>query len=67
MQPGLTGIAQIYAPRDITRRQKFRYDLLYVRRHPSGSTSADTAVVLDLRARHVGEGEEILNRMLNAG
>ena len=32
VRPGLTGIAQIYAPRDITRRWKFRYDLLYVRR-----------------------------------
>ena len=31
-QPGLTGIAQIYAPRDVPRRQKFRYDRLYVRR-----------------------------------
>jgi lipopolysaccharide/colanic/teichoic acid biosynthesis glycosyltransferase len=30
--PGLTGIAQIFAPRDIPRRLKFRYDLLYVRR-----------------------------------
>jgi lipopolysaccharide/colanic/teichoic acid biosynthesis glycosyltransferase len=30
--PGLTGIAQIYAPRDLSRRQKFRFDLLYVRR-----------------------------------
>jgi len=30
--PGLTGIAQIYAPRDIPRRQKFRYDLLYIRK-----------------------------------
>jgi lipopolysaccharide/colanic/teichoic acid biosynthesis glycosyltransferase len=30
--PGLTGIAQIYAPRDVTRRQKFRFDLLYIRR-----------------------------------
>jgi lipopolysaccharide/colanic/teichoic acid biosynthesis glycosyltransferase len=29
--PGLTGVAQIYAPRDIPRRQKFRYDALYVR------------------------------------
>jgi len=29
--PGLTGIAQIFAPRDIPRRLKFRYDLLYVR------------------------------------
>ena len=30
VRPGLTGIAQIYAPRDIPRRQKFRYDRLYV-------------------------------------
>jgi lipopolysaccharide/colanic/teichoic acid biosynthesis glycosyltransferase/glycosyltransferase involved in cell wall biosynthesis len=29
--PGLTGIAQVYAPRDIPRRQKFRLDRLYVR------------------------------------
>jgi lipopolysaccharide/colanic/teichoic acid biosynthesis glycosyltransferase len=29
--PGLTGIAQIFAPRDIPRRMKFRYDMLYVR------------------------------------
>ena len=29
--PGLTGIAQIFAPRDIPRRMKFRYDVLYVR------------------------------------
>jgi lipopolysaccharide/colanic/teichoic acid biosynthesis glycosyltransferase len=32
VRPGLTGIAQIYARRDIPRRHKFRYDLLYVRR-----------------------------------
>jgi lipopolysaccharide/colanic/teichoic acid biosynthesis glycosyltransferase len=32
VRPGLTGIAQIYAPRDIPRRQKFRYDKLYVDR-----------------------------------
>jgi lipopolysaccharide/colanic/teichoic acid biosynthesis glycosyltransferase len=30
--PGLTGLAQIYVRRDVTRRQKFRYDLLYVQR-----------------------------------
>jgi lipopolysaccharide/colanic/teichoic acid biosynthesis glycosyltransferase len=29
--PGLTGVAQIYAPRDIPRRQKFRYDRVYIR------------------------------------
>ena len=32
VSPGLTGIAQIYADRDIPRRHKFRYDLLYIRR-----------------------------------
>jgi lipopolysaccharide/colanic/teichoic acid biosynthesis glycosyltransferase len=31
VRPGLTGIAQIYAPRDIPRRQKFRYDGVYLR------------------------------------
>lgn len=32
VRPGLTGIAQIYAPRDVPRRHKFRYDRLYVDR-----------------------------------
>jgi lipopolysaccharide/colanic/teichoic acid biosynthesis glycosyltransferase len=32
VRPGLTGLAQIYAPRDISRRHKFKYDRLYVRR-----------------------------------
>ena len=32
VRPGLTGIAQVYAPRDITRRNKFRYDRLYITR-----------------------------------
>ena len=32
VKPGLTGIAQIFAPRDITRRNKFRYDRLYIGR-----------------------------------
>jgi lipopolysaccharide/colanic/teichoic acid biosynthesis glycosyltransferase len=30
VRPGLTGVAQIYAARDIPRRQKFRYDRLYI-------------------------------------
>ena len=30
--PGLTGLAQVYAPRDISRQKKFKYDALYVRR-----------------------------------
>ncbi len=31
MRPGLTGIAQVYASRELPRRQKFRYDLIYLR------------------------------------
>ena len=31
VRPGLTGIAQIFAPRDVPRRYKFKYDQLYVR------------------------------------
>jgi lipopolysaccharide/colanic/teichoic acid biosynthesis glycosyltransferase len=34
--PGLTGVAQIFAPRDVPRRQKFRYDRLYIRRQSFG-------------------------------
>ncbi|HEY3886633.1 MAG TPA: sugar transferase [Vicinamibacterales bacterium] len=36
VRPGLTGLAQIYARRDIPRRQKFRYDHLYARRRSIG-------------------------------
>jgi len=31
VRPGLTGIAQIYAPRDINRKNKFRYDKIYIK------------------------------------
>jgi len=30
VRPGLTGIAQIFAPRDVPRRYKFKYDVIYV-------------------------------------
>ncbi len=32
VRPGLTGLAQIYAPRDISRQKKFKYDALYVQK-----------------------------------
>jgi lipopolysaccharide/colanic/teichoic acid biosynthesis glycosyltransferase len=32
VRPGLTGIAQIYAARDVPRRMKFRYDSIYIKR-----------------------------------
>jgi lipopolysaccharide/colanic/teichoic acid biosynthesis glycosyltransferase len=36
VRPGLTGVAQIYAPRDVPRRHKFRYDAVYIRRQSFG-------------------------------
>ncbi len=40
VRPGLTGVAQVYAPRDLPRTGKFRYDLLYhTPRRTAGSTS----------------------------
>ena len=41
--PGLTGIAQIYAPRNVRRRHKFRYDRLYVRKQ---SWTLDARLIL---------------------
>ena len=32
VRPGLTGIAQIYAARNVSRRLKFRYDSIYIKR-----------------------------------
>lgn len=32
VRPGLTGLAQVYARRDVPRRHKFKYDRLYVER-----------------------------------
>ena len=36
LRPGLTGVAQIYAPRDVGRRNKFRYDRVYAKRQSFG-------------------------------
>ncbi len=30
IKPGLTGVAQVYAPRDVPLLHKFRYDLIYI-------------------------------------
>jgi len=32
-RPGLTGLATVYIPKDSSPRRKFRYDLLYLRKH----------------------------------
>jgi len=36
VRPGLTGVAQIYACRNLPRRQKFRYDRLYIHQQSIG-------------------------------
>ncbi len=43
IKPGLTGIAQIFAPRDLPRRHKFKYDLLYARKR---SFSLDLKLII---------------------
>ena len=43
LRPGLTGIAQVFAPRDIPREQKYRYDAVY-----AGSQSSLTDIRLVL-------------------
>jgi lipopolysaccharide/colanic/teichoic acid biosynthesis glycosyltransferase len=43
VRPGLTGVAQIYAPRDIVRRHKFKYDRLYIKRQ---SFALDARLIL---------------------
>ena len=43
VRPGLTGIAQVYAPRDVPRRHKFKYDLIYV---ANRSFSLDMRLIL---------------------
>lgn len=43
VRPGLTGVAQIFAPRRLPRHQKFRYDKLYITRQ---SILVDAGLIL---------------------
>ena len=55
VRPGLTGVAQIYAPRDVARRNKFRFDCVYVQtRKLLARRPPDPAVVLDYLPRQLG-------------
>lgn len=36
IRPGLTGVAQIFAPRDIKRPDKFKYDIWYIKNRSIG-------------------------------
>lgn len=56
--PGLTGLAQVYAPRDIPRHQKFRYDVLYIRSRSLWLDLRLIAVSLWISARGRWENRE---------
>jgi lipopolysaccharide/colanic/teichoic acid biosynthesis glycosyltransferase len=63
--PGLTGVAQVYADRDIPRRHKFRYDLVYVRRR---SVLLDIRLIalsvwITLRAKWEHRGDKLSRRV----
>ena len=61
LRPGLTGIAQIFAPRDIPRRQKYTYDAIYA---GSQSLWLDVRLIIislwiTLRARWEAKGSKL--------
>ena len=58
VRPGLTGLTQVYAPRDISRTSKFRLDRVYLRRAELlARPEVDPAVVLDHRHRRLGKAQ----------
>ncbi len=65
VRPGLTGLAQVYAPRDISRQRKFKYDALYVRRMSLGLDLRLFAlsVFISLTGRWPRRGRPVWHRM----
>ena len=61
LRPGLTGIAQIFAPRDVPREQKYRFDAVYA---GSQGLWMDARLILlslwiTLRARWEARGSKV--------
>ncbi len=56
VRPGLTGVAQVYAARDVPARHKFRFDRLYVERQSVGLDMKLIALSFWISAR--GKWEE---------
>ena len=61
LRPGLTGIAQIFAPRDVPRQQKYKYDAIYA---GSQSLWLDVRLIfvslwITLRARWEARGSKL--------
>jgi lipopolysaccharide/colanic/teichoic acid biosynthesis glycosyltransferase len=64
VRPGLTGIAQVFAPRDIARTNKFRYDCFYIKRQSLWLDVKLIAVscAISARARWETRGEKTAMR-----
>ncbi len=65
VRPGLTGLAQVYAPRDLRPAGKFRFDLLYVER--AGLRLDCTLLLLSFWISARGEWERRDRAMLTKG
>jgi lipopolysaccharide/colanic/teichoic acid biosynthesis glycosyltransferase len=60
VKPGLTGIAQVFAPRDISRDRKFKYDIWYV--HNQGFLLDIYLIVVSFLITFSGKWEDRENR-----
>jgi len=49
VRPGLTGITQIYAPREVPHRHKFKYDMIYVRKVLNNARLNSSEINVDQR------------------
>lgn len=61
IRPGLTGIAQVFAPRDLPRRHKFKYDLLYL--HKMGLLFDIKLIAISFLITFVGTWERKGNKL----
>jgi lipopolysaccharide/colanic/teichoic acid biosynthesis glycosyltransferase len=67
--PGLTGLAQVFAARDVPRRLKFRYDALYIKRQSLGLDLGliVLSIWISLRGRWEDRGQKIRRRRRRHG
>ena len=59
VRPGLTSLATLYLPKDVERRRKFRYDLLYIQEALLlAGRSSHRTVLVGQRLRSLGNPTE---------
>ncbi|MBI2360939.1 MAG: sugar transferase, partial [Deltaproteobacteria bacterium] len=60
VRPGLTGITQIYAPREVPHRHKFKYDLIYIKRVLRNARLHDDSMSANGAGRKIGAQRKAL-------